>query len=151
MRDDISPDLESIASRYAHGECAAFAVAAHRFFMERSPCEDWRIAVFFSGITPIHAALESPSASVFFDACGYVRFEDIEARYHGAQSQGLDVGWHSEDELKELFIFEEPDIEEAHEHLEMLLPLVSDSCLITSESAKPQTSDPTPLETSAYG
>jgi hypothetical protein len=119
--------------------------------METAPDDDWRIAVFFSGDTPIHAALENPAKALFFDAYGYARFEAIESRYPGIHPQGLDVSWHNEDELKELFIFEEPDIEEAHDHLKVLLPLLCDPGLITSESVKPQASGPAPLETPSYG
>lgn len=112
-------ELESIAFRYAHGECGAFAVAAEDCFSKIKNSKVSRLVVFHSDEAKfVHAALGLADGR-FFDAYGVCSFSEIEARY--SSHSNLRVDESNSFVVESVFGFDDDDVCCAKEHCELLL------------------------------
>ncbi len=100
--------LLEIERFYAHGECAAFAIAAQRVFANRGHAYGLvQFQAVDHGRTFVHAAV-LVSEYQFFDAGGFVRFEDLMNRYRMGPFEDLPI---SEQALMAISGCEEDDVE----------------------------------------
>lgn len=104
-------DFESIANRYAHGECGPFAVACVRAHQ----VEGWRLVMFTSGGYFKHAAAKTRDG-FYFDAYGFCNLETLQKRYHC----DLEEESATEQDLMDITEIDEGKIDEANEHRAML-------------------------------
>lgn len=113
----LRSDYESIAQRYAHGECGPFAIACARDQRHNG----WALVVFVTGDEQvIHAACEVPEGG-YFDAYGFVTLGDIRDRY----GKDVDSEWADEDMVKAALDHGDEDaIAEADDHLQDLVRLL---------------------------
>jgi len=111
----MHPDLASIADRFAHGECAAFAIAC----MSAYAHQGWRLVIFRDDDTPQHAACQVAD-NLYFDAYGFVTASEID-RYPSK----LQPGYATIEQITDIFGLDEGQMTEAREHLSIMVGLLS--------------------------
>lgn len=127
----VKSDLESIAFRFAHGECGAFAAACEVLFSGESGEKGSSLVVFHSDECDfVHAAI-ALSDDRFFDAYGTCSFAQIECRY--ALHSGLRVEPTTREALVRAYWFDEEDVKEAMDHAALLMDILKEHGWDSSE------------------
>lgn len=127
-------ELLAIVRAYAHGECAAFAIAAQRIFAQQGHA--YKLLQFKAvdhGRTFLHAAVLIKGC-LFFDAGGFVRFEDLMNRYRMGPFEDVVT---SEQELMAISGCEEDDVVQALAAAQTVIALAS-ACAPVSAAAPNQ-------------
>lgn len=132
--------LESIADRYAHGECGNFALACFEKYQDYG----WHLVSFESAVAAalseaVHVACQV-SDGVYFDAYGFCTLWDLAERY----GMELSVHYASRVEVEDFAGNLADDRNQAADHLELLLQILREQGLLTRDEV------PQPTKTSLF-
>jgi hypothetical protein len=104
----IAADLHSIADRFAHGECGAFALACLQQYVHQGR----QLVIFRGDAAPIHAACRVDD-NLYFDAYGFVTRQEIDRYGMPIEPERI-----ATNDVFNMFGIDEDDdlIDEAREH-----------------------------------